>query len=251
MFKKTMSFVFFTCIILGLGLNTFFLSKALAQEEDKVILISARIGAVIDLEDRDYYYKFSSEVEEFQSTILYEKKPRQNKSKFAGQLFMGSIGSIGVGILGAKIGASSTTEEGWFAGFEEAIIGYLIGSALGSSIGVSIIGTSGGEPGSFGSALGGSILGTGVGAGFFLISTLVVDHSGSLGYIGFTLAQSAGAALAFNAASRKREVVVPNEALLHIREGKWNLSYPKIHLEPHPLRQGEWMKTVNLVSLEF
>lgn len=308
MFSKNMRIILLACFAFGIGLNTF----ALAQEEGKVIVLSDRVGEVIDLEERNYYYKLFPDVEGFRSAVflqfpdstfsvkityfenktekvrfkkisdwdvkraaeyidhfeeieagtyefwgirskpeekldkIYEEPTQQKKRKVGGELelLLGSVGSLGVGFFGAMIGAAvSHEDEGWSP--ERGLCGYLIGSTLGSCIGVYLIGTSGDNTGSFGMTFLGSILGTGIGIGLMI----VVDNL-ELGFIGFTLAQSVGATTAFNA-TRKKKVVAQKEALLYFKEGKWNLSYPKIHLKPHPLRQGEWIKTVNLVSLEF
>ena len=217
---KNLSIVLLVGFLFNLLLNTF----ALAQEEGKVI---------VKIKGRNFY--------EETNQLKYGKVGRE--------LFWGSVGSLGVGFLGAfiggGIGAAGASEDEWFAGLEEGVIGYLIGSTLGSSIGVYLIGSSGDDTGSFGMTFLGSILGTGIG-----ICLMIVVDNLELGFIGFTLAQSAGATTAFNA-TRKKKVVAQKETLLYFKEGKWSFSYPKIHLKPHPLRQGEWIRTVNLVCLEF
>lgn len=248
MFTKNINIVFLLLIILSLGLNPFLSGKAFAKEESKVITNNKRGGEMNHYDKKDYYNETYSKSKKLQSNILYDKKYQKNTGKIIGEVLLGSIGSISVGAFGAITGFSMANDEGWFAGYKEAILGYVIGSTLGSSLGVCIIGTSGNETGSFGTTLGGSILGTAIGIGLLYIS---VEDNATMGFISFTLAQSAGATIAFNVSARKRDYIIPDYAILHFRKGKLNFSYPKIQLTSHPLQPGQLIKTVNLVSLEF
>ncbi len=253
MLTRNMNFVFFSLTILILGLNPLLGRNALSQEKTKILAINERDEN--DHEEKNHHNKLFSDAASFRSTLLfpkstmqYKKVPQQKTGKIFGELLFGSIGSFGFGYIGAVIGASLTTQEGWFSGWIEAALGYLIGSTLGSSIGVYMIGVSGDETGSFGTTLGGSILGTGIGIGLLYMTA---ENNAEMGFISFTLAQSAGATIAYNASARKRYISRPDEAVFHFKEGKWNFSYPKLYLRTHPLQPDQLIETVNLVSLEF
>jgi len=254
MLIKNMNLVFFISIIFCLELNPFLSVDALTKEKKEITALNEEITEENNHEKKNSYNSFFSKVKKSRSTSLlpksniqYEKTSQKTNSTVVGKLFFGSIGSFGFGIIGGIIGSNLTNDEGWFAGLYEAIIGYLIGSTLGSSIGV-YTSASGDETGSFVTTLGGSILGTAVGIGL-LYST--AEDNGVIGFIGYTLAQSAGATIAFNASVRKHEYNFANDAMFQLKEGKWNVSYPTIHLVSHPLQPDQLIKTISLVSLEF
>lgn len=252
MLIKDMNLVFLVGIILCLELNPFLSMNALTKEKHQITTLNEKIIKKNSHDKKNSYSSLFSEVKEFRtaqfflkSSIQYEKRSQSKNFTIVGELLLGSIGSIGFGIAGASIGTGLSNDEGWFADLGEAIIGYLIGSTLGSSLGVYIIGASGDEKGSFGSTLGGSILGTAVGIGLLYITA---DNNAIIGFISYTLAQSAGATIAFNASARKKN---SDSAMLHLREGKWSFSFPKIHLTTHPLHPDKLLKTVSIVSMEF
>jgi len=221
MFRKNINFVFYFIIMISLVLNPYLCRKAFAQETSNLIENN-------------------------------EKKPQPKTGEIVGELLLGSLGSFGAGCIGAVIGSSMANDEGMFAGLGEGILGYLIGSTLGSSLGVYIIGTSGDDTGSYGSALIGSIVGSGAGIAIIIISTNIISDDDNITpeFIGFTLAQSIGATIAFNK-SRTKQVISQNEALIQYKKGNLSISYPKIHFKSHPLQPGRLIKTVNLVSVEF
>jgi len=306
MFQKNAFLVMLSIIIVFSSFN-----RLLAQEnEDKTIIISQRVGAVIDLEERNYFKLFpgikgfqsakffqlpdstfkvkltyledqiektrfgrlrESEIKKMRESIdhfeeiqigiyqpkigtptpktqlikVYEKPSRLKAGKVAGEFLLGSVGALVGGITGMAIcgkGEESDDFDGYAAGF-------LIGSTVGSSIGVYIIGVWGEETGSFRDAFLGSFVGTIIGTGlvFALYSELnyELDNFGA-----FTLIQSVGATLAFNK-TRRKEVVIPAEAILQFKEGNWSLNCPQIYLKSNPLRKGDWIRTVNLVGMDF
>lgn len=254
MLIKNTNLVFFVSIILCLELNPFLSMNALTKEKKKMSELNERDVEEIDHEKKNYFSSLFPEEKRLRSTplfpkynIQYEKVSQKTNSTVIGKLFFGSIGSFGFGVIGGIIGSSLNTEEGWFAGLGEAIIGYLIGSTLGSSIGV-YTSAPGDETGSFVTTLGGSILGTAAGIGILYIFS---DNDVIVGLIGYTLAQSAGATIAFNASVRKHEYNFANDAMFQLKEGKCNFSYPKIHLTSHPLQPNKLIKTITLLNVEF
>ncbi len=252
MFRKNINFIFFFLTILILGINPFLCKKALTQERTKLHANNERREKVNDYADKDYHNNLVSNIENFHSALFlekshiqYEKAPYRKSGKIIGEILIGSIGSLGGGIAGATIGSHALGTKDDFID-TGAIIGLIIGSGFGNAIGVYLIGTSGGETGSFLATVGGGILGTAVGIG-----GLFIFDNPSMVPIVFILSQSIGSTIAYNATAKKREESISNEAVLHFKEGKWSISNPKIQIKSHPLQPGQFIKTVNVVSLEF
>jgi hypothetical protein len=128
-----------------------------------------------------------------------DETPPSSGGKLVGEaLFGGLLGAGGI-IAGAYIGYGLETSDGChseFCGFGGAILGGTIGMTLAVPAGVYVIGSTGGETGSFGATLGGSVLGTLVGIG------AVAATQNEAGGVIFFAAPLAGAMIGFNATRR-------------------------------------------------
>jgi hypothetical protein len=155
-------------------------------------------------------------------------KPRLTTGKLFGEIFMGMLGNIGGGFLGAIFGSQviKADEEGLIPG--GAALGYFPGSAFGSAFGVYVIGNSEGAKGSFGSALLGSLLGEGAA---FLV--LLVTKSEGAWFISAIALPPIGAALLFNSSLKYKSLPV-SHALVNFNQGDFKVGIPYVHIRPLP-----------------
>lgn len=173
---------------------------------------------------------------------VYEKPGQLNHWKVSGEVLAGFAGSSLAGLLSKDFLYKKTNND-----HDEINWGFVIGSTLGNTLGVYLIGNLGDETGDIFSTFIGSLVGTIAGMG--LIVTIDRDRENIYSVV-LILAQSAGAIIAFNK-TRTRVVYKPDTALLNYNEGNWNLCCPRIQIKPNPLRGGDWIQTVNLVSVDF
>jgi len=157
-------------------------------------------------------------------------KPRVSGGKLFGEIFMGVLGNIGGGFLGALIGSqvAETDDDEWFEDLGGIVLGYCGGSTIGSAFGVYVVGTSGDAKGSFGSALLGSLLGEGAAV---LVSIITKDGTAAL--ISFIALPPIGAALLFNSSLKHKSLPV-SHALLNFNQGDFKIGIPYVHIQPLP-----------------
>jgi hypothetical protein len=155
-------------------------------------------------------------------------KPRVTNGKLFGEIFMGMLGNIGGGFLGAIFGSQVIKAD------EEALIpggvalGYLTGSTFGSAFGVYVIGNSEGVKGSFGSALLGSLLGEGA-----AILVLLLTKSEAAWFVSAIALPPIGAALFFNSSLKYKSLPV-SHALLNFNQGDFKVGIPFVRIQPLP-----------------
>jgi len=73
-----------------------------------------------------------------EQTQSIKDKPRVSGGKLFGEIFMGMLGNIGGGFLGALIGSqvAETDDDEWFEDLGGIVLGYCGGSTIGSAFGV-------------------------------------------------------------------------------------------------------------------
>ncbi len=159
-----------------------------------------------------------------------KNKPRVSGGKLFGEIFMGMLGNIGGGFLGALIGSqvAETDDDEWFEDLGGIVLGYCGGSTFGSAFGVYVVGNSGDAKGSFGSALLGSLLGEGAAV---LVSIITKDGTAAL--ISFIALPPIGAALLFNTSLKHKSLPV-SHALLNFDQGDFKVGIPYVHIQPLP-----------------
>ncbi len=158
-------------------------------------------------------------------------KPRVSTGKLFGEIFLGMVGNVAGGYAGGVIGYNidrNSGNDGWFAGFGGAIVGYFTGSTVGSALGVYLIGNSGNVKGSFGRALLGSL----VGEGAAIIVSLLV-RNGTVAAISFITLPPIGAAIFFNSSLKYKSSPV-SQALLNFNKGEFKMGIPYVHIQPLP-----------------
>ena len=155
-------------------------------------------------------------------------KPRVSGGKLFGEIFMGMLGNIGGGFLGAIFGSQviKADEEALIHG--GAALGYLTGSTFGSAFGVYVIGNSEAVKGSFGSALLGSLLGEGA-----AILVLLLTKSEAAWFVSAIALPPIGAALFFNSSLKSKSLPV-SHALLNFNQGDFKVGIPFVHIQPLP-----------------
>ncbi|MFC2141035.1 hypothetical protein ACFLQP_01925 [Acidobacteriota bacterium] len=178
-------------------------------------------------------------------------KPGVSTGKLFGEIFMGMLGNVGGGFLGALVGSQVTkTGDGeWFDGFDGVVLGYFSGSTFGSAIGVYAVGNSGDTKGSFGSALLGSLLGEGAAV---VVSLITKDGDAAL--ISFIVLPPIGAALLFNSSLKYKSLPV-SHALFNFNKGDFKIGIPYVHIQPIPGYAKKIKPTVrfnvNLLNIVF
>jgi hypothetical protein len=188
-------------------------------------------------------YKLTPQVE---PAVIYDTPSSLNPLKIFWEVLLGSAGSMGIGLLGLDHGFDNSGGNWRTAG-----LGFLIGSTIGSSLGVYLIGCWGDETGDLLDTYLGSVVGTALSVGFiFVSSSAEVDIDIKDYYLYIVPAQTVGAVIAFNK-TRRLELVRPGNALLYYNDNNWSFSYPRIYIKQNPLRKGDWIQTINLVTLEF
>jgi hypothetical protein len=155
-------------------------------------------------------------------------KPRSRGGKLFGEIFMGMLGIIGGGFLGAIFGSQvrEVDDEGVIPG--RVALGYLTGSTFGSAFGVYVVGNSGDAKGSFGSALLGSLLGEGA-----AILVLLLTKDERVWFISAIALPPIGAALLFNSSLKSKSLPV-SHALLNFNQGDFKVGIPYVHIQPLP-----------------
>ncbi len=182
-------------------------------------------------------------------------KPRVSGGKLFGEIFLGMLGNVAVGNVGAFVGKQITSKSSgetfgdMFDGFGGMIVGYFSGSTFGSALGVYIIGNSGNAKGSFGSALLGSLLGEGAA---IIVAILAKDDTAAV--ISFIALPPIGAALLFNSSLKHKSLPV-SHALLNFNQGDFNIGIPYPHIQHLPGYVKNVKPTVrfdvNLLSIVF
>jgi hypothetical protein len=181
--------------------------------------------------------KSQTQKDKVKKNFIYQKAGSANPGKVAGEFLLGGSGAILLGVGGGLAGYALAHDGSSDyliideSGAYGALIGYLITSNLGCALGVYLIGDIGEDNGSFAATLGGSAVGTLAGCGlvYLMVGSSENDEMTVPVFVFFTVAQSAGATLAFNL-SRKKKVEVSSGALLNLNDGKLSLAFPQVNL---------------------
>jgi hypothetical protein len=182
---------------------------------------------------------------------LLDNKPRLSTGKLFGEIFVGILGNVGGGILGALVGTQLDKgyddDEGLIA--RGAAVGFFPGAIFGSALGVYAIGNSGDAKGSFGQALLGSFLGE---CAAIVVSLLL--HSGEVLVISIIALPPVGAALLFNSSLRYKSLPV-SYGLLNFHKGDLKVGIPYVHIQRLPgytkNDKAAVRFSVNLVNIVF
>jgi hypothetical protein len=154
--------------------------------------------------------------------------PRVSTGKLFGEIFVGMLGNVGGGILGALIGSQVVEDDDEALIPRGAILGLVPGTIFGTALGVYAIGNSGDVKGSFGQALLGSFLGE---CGAVALSLLL--HSGGIAVISFIVLPPIGAALLFNNSLKYKSLPV-SHSLLYFNKGDFKIGIPYVHIQYLP-----------------
>lgn len=183
-----------------------------------------------------------------------ETTPEVSSKKKTGQVFLGAVGGLALGVAGAALGylvdKESDNDTGLFGGPGLAA-GYLAGSTLGAAVGVSLAGNNRKVKGSFSRALLGSLIGQGLA---LAAGTLLGNRGGTLSGVAVLIAPAICSTIYFNRSLRYREAPV-SHALLNFNRGKMEVGFPYIDVQPLiPPRYVKHAKptfrlNVNLVSV--
>jgi hypothetical protein len=180
-----------------------------------------------------------------------DEKPRVSTGKLFGEIFVGILGNVGGGILGALVGSQLDKgyddDEGLIA--MGSAVGFFPGAIFGSALGVYAIGNSGDAKGSFGQALLGSFLGE---CAAIVVSLML--HSGEVLVISIIVLPPVGAALLFNSSLKYKSLPV-SYGLLNFHKGDLKVGIPYVHIQRLP-GYSKNNKTslgfsVNLVNIVF
>jgi hypothetical protein len=190
--------------------------------------------------------------EKAERNFKYIKAGPADPKKVAGELLLGSIGTVVGGSICAFIGfgVGSEGSSGGLCDFDVggmigALVGYAVGSNLGSAAGVCLVGNSDGESGSFWAALGGSVLGT---SGSVLLCCAIDDISLWPAFFLVTGSQAGGATLGFNLTRKKRAEGFSN-AMLNLEEGRLALALPQVDVSQDSFKSGVYK--VNIFKASF
>jgi hypothetical protein len=180
-----------------------------------------------------------------------DDKPEVSTGKLFGEIFVGMLGNLGGGILGALVGSQLDSgydeDEGLIA--MGAAVGFFPGAIFGSAFGVYAIGNLGDAKGSFGQALLGSFLGE---CAAIVVSLML--HSGEVAVISIIVLPPVGAALLFNRSLKYKSLPV-SYGLLNFHKGDFKIGIPYVHIQHLP-GYSKNNKTalgfsVNLVNIVF
>jgi hypothetical protein len=155
-----------------------------------------------------------------------KNKPRVSAGKLFGEIFMGMLGNVGGGFLGASIGSGVIEDDGEGLIPMGAVLGIFSGATFGSALGVYAIGNSGKAKGSFGSALLGSFLGE-----CAAILVLFSSRNGIVALVSLIALPPIGAALLFNSSLKYKSLPV-SHALLNFNKGDFKIGIPYVHVQP-------------------
>jgi hypothetical protein len=182
---------------------------------------------------------------------LLDNKPQVSTGKLFGEIFVGILGNVGGGILGALVGTQLDKgydeDEGLIA--MGAAVGFFPGAIFGSALGVYAIGNSGDAKGSFGQALLGSFLGE---CAAIVVSLML--HSGEVAVISIIVLPPIGAALLFNSSLKYKSLPV-SYGLLNFHKGDFKIGIPYVHIQHLPgyskNNKAALGFSVNLVNIVF
>lgn len=176
-------------------------------------------------------------------------KPRVSTGKLFGEIFVGILGNIGGGFLGATIGIIMIKDDGEGLIPMGAFLGIFPGAILGTALGVYTIGNIGNAKGSFGKALLGALIGEGAA---IAISLLLNDETVTA--ISFITFPPICAALLFNNSLKYKSLPV-TPALLNFNQGDFKIGIPYVHIQHLPAYakndKAVLRFSVNLVNIVF
>ena len=281
MFKKNFSSVF-----LFIGIVFFFFNTVYAQEEEgEIIVVSERVGEVIDIKERNRYNLFP-DIKGFKSAVLLKlpdgryvlkitytdeitgkekvmRLPRNELTIRQYRIKIDGIKSVQYKKTEKKPPLSLIRLAGEFfaGGTLGAVFGYGVsggssyyiipyGAALGSSLGVYLVGEIGNETGSFLNTL----LGSTCGVVCFLYTGPDPDYQGSLrasfAIASFTVS-TLGAVIGFNVTRKYDAPPESGNALINFRDGQVNLALPAVSVRPNHNYKGDFIHSVDLVKMVF
>lgn len=176
-------------------------------------------------------------------------KPRVSTGKLFGEIFMGMLGNVGGGFLGALFGSKIVEDDSEALIPGGVVLGYFTGSTFGSAFGVYVVGNSGDAKGSFSSALLGSFLGEGA-----AILVLYLTKSEVVALISIIALPPIGAALLFNSSLKYKSLPL-SHALFNFNQGDFKVGIPYIHIKHLPGYAKNYKATVkfdvNLLNIVF
>lgn len=139
--------------------------------------------------------------------VTKRAEPSSRTGRIVGELLLGGIAELGVGIIGALAGCAFDRSSSSFGCLGGALVGGLIGMQVGTTLGVWGVGWLLDGDGSIGAVIGGQLVGTLLG-----IAAAAVLQGSSLGAVLFFALPVVGAIVGFEAtsnASRREATVAP------------------------------------------